>query len=148
AVGRALGDLHLDAIDRVRPDRRFSWDVLPPGPGVAVEVAVGVVLLDEGCNVVRPAEERPVVRPAPRPLDVPAGRGFRDEPVSAVVRAVRVAGLVQRGRKSTDAVVVVVQRQAPLLHVALTLHAGGSLAYFLDGGEEEADEDGDDRYHH
>jgi len=43
--------------------------------------------------------------------------------------------------------VVVVQRQADLFEVVGAAHAGGGLADLLDGGEEEADQDGDDRYH-
>ena len=40
------------------------------------------------------------------------------------------------------------KRQAELLHVVLTLHAGGGLADLLDGGQQQADQDGDDGDHH
>jgi hypothetical protein len=41
-----------------------------------------------------------------------------------------------------------VQAQADLLAVVLALNAGGRFADLLDGGDEQADEDGDDRDHH
>src|SRR5262249_45823785 len=42
-------------------------------------------------------------------------------------------------------VVEAVQRQAELLEVVGALDARGGLAHLLDGGEQQADEDGDDR---
>ena len=45
-------------------------------------------------------------------------------------------------------VVAVVHRQANLLEVVLALRAGRGLADFLDGGQQQADEDGDDRDDH
>src|SRR5262249_34416472 len=52
------------------------------------------------------------------------------------------------GRKEAPRVVEVVQGQAQLLEVVGTLHTAGRLAHLLDGGEQEADEDGDDGDHH
>jgi len=43
---------------------------------------------------------------------------------------------------------VVVQGQPHLFEVVRAAHAGGSLADLLHGGEQEADEDGDDGDHH
>ena len=42
---------------------------------------------------------------------------------------------------------VVVQGEADLLQVVLALHAGGGLADLLDGGQQQADQDGDDGDH-
>jgi hypothetical protein len=42
----------------------------------------------------------------------------------------------------------VLDRDAQLLEVVAALHARGSLADFLHGGQEQADEDGDDGDHH
>jgi hypothetical protein len=44
--------------------------------------------------------------------------------------------------------VVVVQGQADLLQVVGAPHPGGGRANLLDGRQEEAGEDGDDRDHH
>jgi hypothetical protein len=41
-----------------------------------------------------------------------------------------------------------VDRQADLVQVVQTLAARRSRPHFLDGGEQEADEDSDDGYHH
>jgi len=43
---------------------------------------------------------------------------------------------------------VVVQRQAELLHVVDALRTAGRLAGRLDGGQEQADQDGNDGDHH
>src|SRR5262245_57611204 len=48
------------------------------------------------------------------------------------------------GREETQRVVVVVERQADLLEVVLALRPRGRLAHLLDGGQEQADEDGND----
>src|SRR5262249_12960862 len=56
--------------------------------------------------------------------------------------------VVQRGREPTLGVVETVQGQAELLEVVAALQACGRLADLLDGGQEQADEDGYDRYHH
>jgi hypothetical protein len=37
-----------------------------------------------------------------------------------------------------------VHGQRPLVEVVLAAHAGGGFADFLDGGEQQADQDGDD----
>ena len=61
------------------------------------------------------------------------------------------AGASRTGRGAgSDAVgaLVVVDGQADLLQVVLALHAGGGLADLLDGGQEQADQDRDDRDHH
>src|SRR5262245_9187933 len=42
----------------------------------------------------------------------------------------------------------IVKGQADLLEVVLALHARGGLAHLLDGGQQQADKDGDDCYHH
>src|SRR5262249_58416931 len=52
------------------------------------------------------------------------------------------------GRQGDLGVVVVAEGQAELLEVVGALHPRGGVADLLDGGEEQADEDGDDRYHH
>jgi hypothetical protein len=44
--------------------------------------------------------------------------------------------------------VVVVEGQPELLEVVAALDACRRLADLLDGGQEQADQDGDDRYHH
>ena len=49
------------------------------------------------------------------------------------------------GREAAVGVVVVVQRQAELLEVVLALGPVGRLADLLDGGQEQADQDRDDR---
>jgi hypothetical protein len=41
-----------------------------------------------------------------------------------------------------------VERQGELLEVVLALGAGGGLAHLLHGGQEQADEEGDDGDHH
>jgi len=41
-----------------------------------------------------------------------------------------------------------VQAQADLLEVVRARHACGGLADLLHGGQQQADQDGDDRYHH
>ena len=43
---------------------------------------------------------------------------------------------------------VAVDGEAELFEVVLTPQAGGGLADFLDGRQQQTDEDGDDRYHH
>src|SRR5262249_9845270 len=50
------------------------------------------------------------------------------------------------GRQVAVGVVVVVHAQADLFEVVLALDAGAGLADFLHGGQEQADEDGYDRY--
>src|SRR5262249_19134168 len=62
---------------------------------------------------------------------------------------VRVGGRQRRVRGRQDAVggLVVVDRQADLFEVVLAAHAGGGLADLLDGGQEQADEDGGNRNH-
>src|SRR5262249_9058103 len=67
-------------------------------------------------------------------LAVDVGRGRVPRPAARRERAVGV--------------VVVVKRQADLLEVVLALGAGGGFADFLDGGQEQADEHGDDGYDH
>eukprot|EP01136_Pigoraptor_vietnamica_P013314 Opistho-1_new@54167 len=52
------------------------------------------------------------------------------------------------GREVAVGALVVVKAQADLLEVVLARAAGRRLADLLDGGEEEADQDGDDRNHH
>src|SRR5262249_45829677 len=90
-----------------------------------------VVLFDVG---EQPGEEGVGVGPLERD-----GRG-RDE---LVVGAVGAGG----GQKA-GGVVDVVGGDGDLLEVVLAPHAGGGLADLLDGGQEQADEDGDDGYHH
>src|SRR5262249_36159960 len=55
---------------------------------------------------------------------------------------------VLAGRELAVHIVVVLAGQADLLEVVGALGAGGSLADLLDGGQEQADEDRDDRNHH
>src|SRR5262249_52709530 len=55
--------------------------------------------------------------------------------------------LVGRGEPA-DRLVVVVQGQAELPQVVLAAHAVGGLAHLLDGGQQQADQDGDDGDHH
>src|SRR5205823_2535287 len=51
-------------------------------------------------------------------------------------------------RQRAVGVVVVVAGEGELLEVVGALHACGGLADLLDGGQEQADQDGDDRYYH
>jgi len=44
--------------------------------------------------------------------------------------------------------VIVVKGHAELLQLATALHASGGLADLLNGGQEQADQDGDDGDHH
>src|SRR5262249_46944760 len=60
------------------------------------------------------------------------GRGSRDE----------------TGREALGSRVEVVHRQADLLEVVRTRHPCRRFTYFLDGGQEQADEDGNDGNHH
>src|SRR5262249_52713106 len=55
---------------------------------------------------------------------------------------------VGAGRELLEAVVVVLPRQGDLLDVVLAGGAVGALTHLLDGGDEQADEDGDDGNHH
>jgi len=59
---------------------------------------------------------------------------------------VRVSPL--RVRQHAEGVVHIVERQAHLLEVVRRLHACGGLADLLHGGDEQADEDGDDGDHY
>src|SRR5262249_26650869 len=52
------------------------------------------------------------------------------------------------GRQLLVGVVVGVHGQAELLEVVLALQAGGGLAHLLDGGHEQADQDGNNGDHH
>src|SRR5262249_49916523 len=54
------------------------------------------------------------------------------------------ARVAARRREEAGRVVVVMHRQTELLEVVLARGAGGGLADFLDGWEEQADQDGDD----
>ena len=54
---------------------------------------------------------------------------------------------VDASRELAVGVVVVVQGQPDLLQVVLALHPGGGLADLLDGGQQQADQDRDDRDH-
>jgi len=47
--------------------------------------------------------------------------------------------------KLLEGAVIAVQGEAGLLEVVGALHARCGLAHFLDGGQQQADEDGDDR---
>src|SRR2546421_30440 len=70
-------------------------------------------------------------------------------PTGAEARAVLQVGPgSEPGRKDAVSSMVVVEGQADLLQVVLALGAGGRLAHLLDGGQEQADEDGDDGDHH
>ena len=51
-------------------------------------------------------------------------------------------------RERAVGTLVVVDGQADLPQVVHALGAGGGLAHLLDGGQEQADEDGDDGDHH
>src|SRR5262249_32964146 len=53
-----------------------------------------------------------------------------------------------QGRELLVRAVVVMDRQAELLKVVGALHAGGGLADLLHGGEQQADENGNDGDHH
>jgi hypothetical protein len=55
---------------------------------------------------------------------------------------------VARLREDPQRVLVAVQRQADLLQVVGALDARRGRSHLLDGGEQQADEDGDDRDHH
>ena len=52
------------------------------------------------------------------------------------------------GGSAPGGVVVVVDGQADLLQVVRALGPGGGLPDLLDGGQEQADQDGDDGDHH
>jgi len=51
------------------------------------------------------------------------------------------------GGEVPDAVVVVLKGEADLLEVVGALHSGGGFTHLLDGGEQQADQDGDDGDH-
>src|SRR5262249_15733276 len=72
--------------------------------------------------------------------------------LGAVVRRRREAGaidvVVSRVREIAERVVVVVQSQRHPFEVGGALDARGSLAGFLDGRQQQADQDGDDGYYH
>ena len=53
-----------------------------------------------------------------------------------------------RVRETPGRVVIVVHGEAELLEVVLALQACGGGPHLLDGGEEQADEDRNNRYHH
>ena len=59
----------------------------------------------------------------------------------------RLAGRVRR-REHADPGLVGHAGEPDLLEVVLALRPGGRLADLLDGGQQQADQDGDDRDHH
>src|SRR5262249_20248260 len=70
---------------------------------------------------------------------------LRDPPPADRVGAVVV--VLAGGQPAVD-VVEGVQGDADLLEVVAALHSAGGLTDLLDGGQQQADQDGDDRYHH
>src|SRR5262245_8320613 len=108
----------------VRPPRRRHVDRLKVADG-QVDPPLNVLLLDER------QEQGP--EPGPDRADRPGGRaGVKD--LSRQWRQLTVRGLV------------VVHREADLLEVVLALYPVGRLANLLDGREQQADQDRDDRY--
>src|SRR5262249_44213491 len=101
--------------------------------GAGQAALVAVVALDEGEDLIAPPRRRPRGESLLRLAVDEPGRGL---PGCATVGHV------------ADLVVVRVEGEADVVEVALTLGAGGRLADFLDGGEEQADQDGDNRYHY
>jgi hypothetical protein len=79
-------------------------------------------------------------------LDV--GEQSNEERDAAELRRRRETRLLEAGREAPVDAVVVVCGQAQLLQIVGALQAGGGLADLLDGGQEQADEDGDDGDHH
>jgi hypothetical protein len=78
----------------------------------------------------------------------PGQRMSGPAPARAGVVAVGIVpGEVAR-RKPSEGAVVAVQRNADLIETARALHASGGLADFLHGGQQQADEHGDDGNHH
>src|SRR5262249_42875230 len=112
-----------------------------PGDGIdvgGVEVELGdlleqVVLLHvrQDVEVEAPFVIDPAALPVPGGIVAAPGR------VHVAPRRDRAVG-----------VVVVVDGEGELLEVVGAAYAAGRLAHFLDGGDEQADEDGDDGDHH
>src|SRR5690606_9754866 len=83
-----------------------------------------------------------------RQEQLPAG-GVLDARVARVIGGGVVAAGTQQGRREhVGDIVVVVQRQAHLLHVVFALRAASGFAGLLNRGQQQGDEDGDDRDHH
>src|SRR5262249_33441775 len=91
---------------------------------------------------VRQGEGFPTSAPLPREGKTGGGKGG-DQLPAAVKISINIAG-----REALHGPVVVVQSQADLLEVVLTLAACGGLTHLLHGGQEQANEDGDDGDHH
>jgi hypothetical protein len=112
-------------------DRRAHRLDLGGGDVILAAALVDVVLLDVGQDLEAPAAE----------LGRAHGRHADGEVHRRVGPGVAVVGQEAVG------IVEVVTGQAELLEVVRAPEAGSRLAHLLDGGQQEADEDGDDRDH-
>src|SRR5581483_6252773 len=102
------------------------------------QLPVDVVLLDV----------RQQVHQHPYPLGrVGAGRGGGGEVAAVGIVDVGFGAVVAGGQNPVGSVVVV-GGQADLLEIVRAAHSGGGLADLLDGGQQQADQDRDDRDHH
>src|SRR5262249_9298229 len=104
-----------------------------------VPIIVQVLLFDEGQDLVRPT--------APSSN---SGLGWNllppgYRPKSGTPTAIKNRSVV---RQTAHGILVVVHGQAKLFEVVLGLGAGGGLADFLHGRQQQADQDGDDGNHH
>jgi hypothetical protein len=88
-----------------------------------------------------PAEKRTFIRVDWCSSPHPAWRGL------PLIAAVPGLPDVERGRESTIDIVEAVQGKAVLLQVIGTLRPSRGFADFLDSGQEQANQDGDNRNH-
>src|SRR5262245_19382170 len=158
--GRDLGEaLHIALVVRV-PDIRVAEDLIvgpvapegpPPAPGLPIAVGgVSRALQDLG----RLGDDRARVYLGALAPRIGVGVEFvervllqeRQQPVEDVAVARRRGKGAAHGRQPGFLVVAVVRGNGELMEVVLALDAGGRLTDLLDSGEEQADEDGYDRY--